>query len=35
VKTNGETNFDIFNWDKVADDWRNWLTRHAAESLGR
>jgi hypothetical protein len=27
VKTNGETNFDIFNWDKVADDWRSWLLR--------
>jgi len=25
LKANGETNFDIFNWDKVADDWRNWL----------
>jgi dienelactone hydrolase len=27
LKANGETNFDIFNWDKVADDWRNWLLR--------
>lgn len=27
LKANGETNFDIFNWDKVADDWRNWLIR--------
>ncbi len=25
LKTNGETNYDIFNWDKVADDWRKWL----------
>lgn len=25
LKANGETNFDIFNWDKVADDWRSWL----------
>jgi dienelactone hydrolase len=35
LKTNGETNFDIFNWDKVAEDWRNWLMRHAAESPDR
>ena len=25
LKTNGDTNYDIFNWDKVADDWRRWL----------
>jgi len=25
LKVNGETNFEIFNWDKVADDWRSWL----------
>ena len=25
VKTNGETNYDIFNWDRVANDWRSWL----------
>jgi len=25
LKANGETNYDIFNWDKVADDWRSWL----------
>lgn len=25
LKPNGETNYDIFNWDKVADDWREWL----------
>ncbi len=25
LNANGETNFDSFNWDKVADDWRNWL----------
>ena len=27
LKANGEINFDIFNWDKVADDWRSWLIR--------
>jgi len=25
LKPNGETNYDIFNWDKVAGDWRSWL----------
>ena len=25
LKANGEINFDVFNWDKVADDWRSWL----------
>lgn len=25
LKPNGDINFDIFNWDKVADDWRSWL----------
>ena len=25
LKRNGETNYNIFNWDKVADDWREWL----------
>jgi len=25
LNANGETDFGIFNWDKVADDWRNWL----------
>ena len=25
LKSNGEINYDIFNWDKVADDWRSWL----------
>jgi dienelactone hydrolase len=25
LKRNGEINYDIFNWDKVADDWRKWL----------
>jgi len=25
LKANGEINYDIFNWDKVADDWRQWL----------
>lgn len=25
VKENGETDYDRFNWDKVAEDWRRWL----------
>ncbi|MFT3902597.1 MAG: dienelactone hydrolase family protein [Niabella sp.] len=25
LKANGEINYDVFNWDKVADDWRSWL----------
>jgi dienelactone hydrolase len=25
LKADGEINYDIFNWDKVADDWRQWL----------
>jgi pimeloyl-ACP methyl ester carboxylesterase len=25
LKQNGDINYDIFNWDKVADDWRRWL----------
>ncbi len=25
LTTTGEPNFDIFNWDNVANDWRNWL----------
>lgn len=25
VKNNGETNYDVFNWDNVADEWRSWL----------
>lgn len=25
IKPDGETNYDVFNWDKVAKDWRNWL----------
>jgi dienelactone hydrolase len=25
LKATGEINYDIFNWDKVADDWRTWL----------
>lgn len=32
LKANGETNFDIFNWDKVADDWRNWLMRQKIQT---
>ncbi len=27
VKPNGETNYEIFNWDKVAENWRNWLIK--------
>ncbi len=27
LKANGETDFEIFNWDKVANDWRTWLMR--------
>ncbi|WP_212002035.1 hypothetical protein [Chitinophaga sp. HK235] len=25
LKSNGEPDYDIFNWDKVAEDWRTWL----------
>lgn len=25
LKPSGEINYDIFNWDKVAEDWRKWL----------
>lgn len=25
LKPNGEINYDIFNWNKVADYWRTWL----------
>ena len=25
LKPNGEVDYDTFNWDKVADDWRHWL----------
>lgn len=25
LKGNGEVNYDIFNWDKVANDWLKWL----------
>lgn len=25
LKANGEVNYDIFNWDRVAADWRQWL----------
>lgn len=28
LKVNREINYDIFNWDKVAEDWRNWLMHH-------
>jgi dienelactone hydrolase len=27
LKTNGETNYDVFNWDKVALNWRYWLRK--------
>jgi pimeloyl-ACP methyl ester carboxylesterase len=27
LKTNGQTNYDIFNIDKVAEDWHNWLRK--------
>jgi dienelactone hydrolase len=25
LNPNGEINYNVFNWDKVADDWRRWL----------
>lgn len=25
VRPDGEINYDIFNWDKVAEEWRQWL----------
>lgn len=25
---NGRPNYDVFNWDKVAEDWRHWLMRN-------
>ena len=25
LKATGEINYEIFNWDKVANDWRDWL----------
>ena len=25
LKENGQVDYEIYNWDKVADDWRNWL----------
>ncbi|MBV9987529.1 MAG: hypothetical protein JO301_07615 [Chitinophagaceae bacterium] len=25
LKPNGEVNYDVFNWDRVADDWKMWL----------
>lgn len=27
-KQNGQINYDIFNWDKVADDWLTWLLKN-------
>lgn len=26
VKPNGKIDYDTFNWDRVANDWRQWLT---------
>jgi fermentation-respiration switch protein FrsA (DUF1100 family) len=28
LKPNGETDYDKFNWDKVASDWLNWLRKN-------
>jgi dienelactone hydrolase len=28
LKADGKTNFEIFNWDDVAGDWRSWLKAH-------
>jgi pimeloyl-ACP methyl ester carboxylesterase len=25
VRPDGSINYDVFNWDKVAEDWRKWL----------
>jgi dienelactone hydrolase len=25
LKADGQPNYDIFNWDKVASDWLKWL----------
>jgi hypothetical protein len=25
IKNNGETDYEDFNWDKVALDWYNWI----------
>lgn len=27
LKPDGATNYDVFNWDKVAFNWRNWLKK--------
>jgi dienelactone hydrolase len=27
LKSNGDVDYDIFNWDKVAEDWRKWLSK--------
>ncbi len=28
VFSTGKTNYDIYNWDNVANDWKNWLSQH-------
>jgi len=28
VKPNGEVDYDVFNWNRVAEDWRRWLSAH-------
>ncbi len=28
LKSNGEIDYNTFNWDKVADDWGKWLKDH-------
>ena len=28
INQNGQINYDIFNWDKVADDWLTWLLKN-------
>jgi dienelactone hydrolase len=27
LKSNGEVNYEIFNWDRVAGDWQTWLLK--------
>ncbi|MBC9930917.1 alpha/beta hydrolase [Chitinophaga qingshengii] len=28
LKPDGEPDYNVFNWDKVAEDWRQWLSTH-------
>lgn len=28
VKANGTIDYDVFNWDKVVNDWKQWLLGH-------